>query len=84
MISSSENTNELSFLVFNLGQFKLRIFSFQNVGIYQGGFVAKVLGALPKMLREEGFSLIFQNVALWLRDAVPKLRFTLMEKVNSW
>ena len=52
MVAATQDEHELSRFMFHFGQFQFRIFPFQNIRIYQGGFVTQVLGTLTEMFRE--------------------------------
>lgn len=54
---------------------------FEDVGVYEGGFVAEVLWALVELLWEELDGLALEEVALRAGNRIPKFGFSQMQVI---
>lgn len=83
MITATQNKHKLSWLVLNLAYPELRVLLLEVVGVDQSGLVSEVFGALAEVFSEQCLGLLFEDVGLVGRNAVPKLGLALMEVVDG-
>lgn len=55
-----------------LGDLEGRELLLEDVGVDESSLVAQVLGALAEMLVEDRLGVVFEDVAVFLPDAVPE------------
>jgi hypothetical protein len=72
MVTSSEDQDELSWLMLYFSDFELRILLFKGVRVDQGSFVSQMFTAFAKMLRKVVFGFSLKDGRLLCRNTIPK------------
>lgn len=60
------------------------VFLFQTIGIDESSFMSHVFRTLGKMLGKVVFGLLFQDIGLIGRNAIPKFRLSLMKVIDGF